>query len=38
VAGNQHNGTLYTGVTSNLLKRIWEHRQHLVPGFTAEHG
>ena len=35
---NRRNGTLYTGVTSNLPKRIWEHRQHLVPGFTEEHG
>jgi putative endonuclease len=35
---NCRNGTLYTGVTSNLLKRTWEHRQHLVPGFAAEHG
>ena len=30
-------GTLYTGVTSNLAKRIWEHREHIVPGFTSRH-
>jgi len=35
---NRRNGTLYTGVTSNLVKRGWEHRQHLVSGFTTEHG
>lgn len=28
------NGTLYVGVTSDLVRRIWEHRQHLVEGFT----
>ena len=28
------NGTLYLGVTSNLPKRVWEHRNGLVEGFT----
>ena len=28
------NGTLYVGVTSNLLKRVWQHKQDLVDGFT----
>ena len=32
------NGTLYLGVTSNLPKRVWEHRNGLVEGFTKEHG
>jgi putative endonuclease len=31
-------GTLYVGVTSDLVKRIWEHKQHLVAGFTHTHG
>ncbi|HEY1229345.1 MAG TPA: GIY-YIG nuclease family protein, partial [Ramlibacter sp.] len=31
-------GTLYVGVTSNLAQRVWQHRQHLVPGFTSTHG
>ena len=35
---NQRNGTLYVGVTSDLVKRIWEHKQDLVEGFTKEHG
>ena len=32
------NGTLYIGVTSNLIKRIWEHKNNLVDGFTKRHG
>lgn len=30
-------GTLYTGVTNDLLRRVAEHREHLVPGFTSKH-
>ena len=29
--------TLYTGVTNNLVKRTYEHKQKLVPGFTAKY-
>ena len=32
------NGTLYTGVTSNLLQRIAQHREGILGGFTAQHG
>ena len=32
------NGTLYVGVTSDLVKRAWQHREHLVDGFTKRHG
>ena len=35
---NRRQGTLYTGVTSDLVKRISQHRQELVPCFTNEHG
>jgi putative endonuclease len=28
------NGTLYTGITSDLIKRVWEHKSGVVPGFT----
>jgi putative endonuclease len=31
---NQRNGTLYIGVTSDLLQRTWQHRAHQVEGFT----
>ena len=32
------NGTLYTGVTSNLLQRLFQHRTGALGGFTAEYG
>jgi putative endonuclease len=32
------NGTLYCGVTSDLVQRAWQHREHLVPGFTRRYG
>ncbi|HEU4774124.1 MAG TPA: GIY-YIG nuclease family protein [Lysobacter sp.] len=34
---SDRNGTLYVGVTGNLVKRIWEHRNHLGEGFTRQH-
>ncbi|MCI0599751.1 MAG: GIY-YIG nuclease family protein [Beijerinckiaceae bacterium] len=35
---NKRNGTIYTGVTSNLSRRAWEHREAMIPGFTARYG
>ena len=35
---SERNGTLYTGVTSNLVTRVGEHRKGLVKGFTKRYG
>ena len=35
---SRKNGALYTGVTSDLIKRVHEHREGVVPGFTKKHG
>lgn len=35
---SQRNGTLYIGVTSNLIQRVWQHREGIVEGFTKEYG
>jgi putative endonuclease len=34
---SQRNGTLYVGVTSDLVKRIWQHKNDLIEGFTNQH-
>ena len=38
ILANNKNGTLYIGVTSNLPKRVYEHKNHLVDGFTKRYG
>ena len=38
ILASQRNGTLYTGVTNDLVRRISEHKQDLAPGFTARYG
>ncbi len=38
ILASKRKGTLYIGVTSNLVKRIWEHRNDLVEGFTERYG
>ena len=35
---NKRNGTIYTGVTSNLVQRVYQHRNGLVEGFSKRHG
>jgi len=35
---SRRNGTLYVGVTSDLVKRVWEHKENLVDGFTKRYG
>ncbi len=38
IMASNRNGTLYTGVTSNLIQRVWQHREGIVPGFTEKYG
>jgi len=38
ILASQRNGTLYTGVTSDLMGRIYVHREGLVEGFTRQYG
>ena len=35
---NRPNGTLYVGVTSNIARRAWEHREGVADGFTKQYG
>lgn len=38
IMANKRNGTIYLGVTSDLPKRVYEHRNGLIAGFTQKHG
>lgn len=38
ILASKPNGTLYIGVTNNLARRLWEHKQGLVEGFTKKYG
>ncbi len=37
ILASKRNGTLYIGFTSNLLKRVWQHKNKIVSGFTSEY-
>lgn len=37
IIASQRNGTLYIGSTSHLIQRIWQHKQKILPGFTAKY-
>lgn len=37
ILASKKNGTLYIGVTSDLVKRTWQHKNHIVSGFTEQH-
>ena len=37
ILASRRNGTLYTGVTSNLVKRVWQHRNGEIDGFTKKY-
>jgi putative endonuclease len=36
ILASKRNGTLYTGVTSDLIQRVWRHKHHMVEGFTKK--
>ncbi|WP_341914340.1 GIY-YIG nuclease family protein [Ferrovibrio terrae] len=38
IMSNKPNGTLYIGVTSDIARRAWEHRESVVDGFTKRYG
>jgi len=38
ILASKRNGTLYIGVTNDLVRRVWEHREGIVPGFTKRYG
>jgi putative endonuclease len=38
ILASRRNGALYTGVTSELVKRVWEHKHDVVDGFTRRYG
>jgi len=37
ILASKRNGTLYIGLTNNLVKRVYEHKENLVPGFTEKY-
>jgi putative endonuclease len=37
ILASQKNGTLYIGLTSDLIRRIWEHKNKFVAGFTSKY-
>lgn len=37
ILASKRNGTLYTGVTSDLIQRIWQHKHNQADGFTKKH-
>ena len=37
ILASKRNGTLYTGVTSNLIQRVWQHKHDVIQGFTRKY-
>lgn len=38
ILASRRNGTLYTGSTDDLSRRVWEHKEKIRPGFTSKYG
>jgi putative endonuclease len=38
ILASKRNGTLYIGMTDDLVKRVWQHRNDVIPGFTQRYG
>jgi len=38
ILASRRNGTLYIGMTDNLIQRVWMHRNGVLPGFTKRYG
>ena len=38
ILASKRNGTLYIGVTSDLVKRVWQHKNDVAEGFTKKYG
>ena len=38
ILASRRNGTLYVGMTDDLTRRVWQHRNDLIPGFTKRYG
>jgi putative endonuclease len=38
ILASKRNGTLYIGVTNNLVRRVWQHREGTASGFTKKYG
>jgi putative endonuclease len=37
ILASKRNGTLYTGVTSDIVQRVWQHKNNMVQGFTKKY-
>ncbi len=37
ILASKHNGTLYIGVTNSLARRVWDHKEGIIPGFTKKY-
>lgn len=37
ILASKRNGTLYVGITDNLIKRVWQHKNDIVEGFTKKY-